>query len=316
MSMLLRFAIFYSQVSGEITIMWLVKEKQFKSIDSEVDFLALDVETANPSLASICQIGVAGFLGGRVVCEGSLLVNPEDWFDPYNVDIHGIQEEHVVDAPSFGLLSSSLNDLLEGKTCVIHTHFDRSAITQACVKHESLPPQCYWLDSAMVARRTWDSVSKSGYGLANLTKMLGIEFRHHDALEDAKAAGQIMFAAIQESGIPVSDWLGRVKNPIYPSHVKHEGNPDGPLFGEVLVFTGELTIPRGQAAQIAADLGCAVKSGVSKNISVLVVGDQDITRLAGHNRSSKHRKALELKAQGHAVRIIQEADFLAMLEST
>lgn len=250
--------------------MWLNEKKQFKSVNQDVDFLALDVETANPSLASICQIGVAGFLGEQIVYEDCLLVNPEDWFDPYNIDIHGIQEKDVINAPKFTHLSSSLNDLLMGKTCVIHTHFDRSAINQACVRYEALPPQCYWLDSAMVARRTWDSVSKSGYGLANLTKMLGIEFKHHDALEDAKAAGKVMCAAVKESGHPVGDWLHQVKKPIFPDAVKLEGNPDGLLFGEALVFTGELTIPRREAAQMAADLGCAVKSSVSTKVSLLV----------------------------------------------
>jgi len=48
-----------------------------------------------------------------------------------------------------------------------------------------------WLDTARVARRTWDAVARKGYGLANLASMLGIEFKHHDALEDAKATGLV-----------------------------------------------------------------------------------------------------------------------------
>lgn len=290
--------------------------QQFKPIDQDIDFLALDVETANPSLASICQIGVAGFKDGKVAYEDSLLVNPEDWFDPYNIHIHGISEEHVNGSPDFGKLVSSLNDLLNDKTCVIHTHFDRSAITQACTRYKAVLPQCSWLDSAMVARRTWESVSKSGYGLANLAQMLGIEFKHHDALEDAKTAGMIMCAAIEESSIHLDEWISRVKQSTLSNTTNLEGNPNGPLFGEALVFTGALTIPRRDAAKMAADLGCTVKTSVTKKVSMLVVGDQDITKLAGHNRSSKHRKALELKSQGHEIRIVQEGDFRAMLEAT
>jgi len=295
-----------------------LNKNHFKSVTGTVDFLALDVETANPSLASICQIGVAGFLGKQIVYEDSLLVNPEDWFDPFNVHIHGIQEQDVADAPNFRCLSPSLNDLLQGRMCVIHTHFDRSAITQACVRYETLPPQCSWLDTAMVARRTWDSVSRSGYGLANLTEMLGIKFQHHDALEDAKAAGQILCAAMEKSGSPLEDWLKRVKAPISGSYTKQvglEGNPDGPLFGETILFTGSLVIPRRQAGQMAADLGCSVKTGISKKISILVVGDQDITKLAGHSRSNKHRKALEMISEGQALRIVKETDFFSMMDS-
>jgi DNA polymerase-3 subunit epsilon len=40
-----------------------------------------------------------------------------------------------------------------------------------------------------------------------------------------------------------------------------------------------------------------------------VVGDQDVTRLAGHSKSSKHRKAEELIAKGVPIRILRESDF-------
>ena len=181
----------------------------------------------------------------------------------------------------------------------------------------SLPlPGCDWLDTARVARRTWDAVARKGYGLANLASMLGIEFKHHDALEDAKAAGQVLCAAVNESGIDAQAWLEKVNHRISGStRIKLEGSPDGPLFGEVVVFTGALTIPRSEAAKMAADIGCTVSSGVSKKISLLVVGDQDVTKLAGHQRSSKHRKTLDLINKGCEIRILRESDFFAMLDS-
>jgi DNA polymerase III subunit epsilon len=41
-------------------------------------FVAIDFETANASLASICQIGVAVFIDGQIVDEWETLINPED----------------------------------------------------------------------------------------------------------------------------------------------------------------------------------------------------------------------------------------------
>jgi DNA polymerase-3 subunit epsilon len=64
-----------------------------------MDFVALDVETANADCSSICQIGIAGFKGGRLNEEWSTLVNPEEDFDPFNVLIHGITKEMVEDSP-------------------------------------------------------------------------------------------------------------------------------------------------------------------------------------------------------------------------
>ena len=53
------------------------------------------------------------------------------------------------------------------------------------------------LDSARVARRTWENLAWKGYGLYNVCQYLGYEFAHHDALEDAKAAGHILINAIK-----------------------------------------------------------------------------------------------------------------------
>ena len=64
-----------------------------------MDFVVIDVETANPELGSICQIGVAIFSNGKFSESWSSLVNPEDYFDDFNVSVHGISEAMVSSAP-------------------------------------------------------------------------------------------------------------------------------------------------------------------------------------------------------------------------
>ena len=76
-----------------------------------------------------------------------------------------------------------------------------------------------------------------------------------------------------------------------------------------MVFTGALSIPRREAADLAAQIGCHIASNVTQKTTILVVGDQDIKRLAGHKRSSKHRKAEDLISNGQTIRIIRETDF-------
>jgi DNA polymerase-3 subunit epsilon len=194
-----------------------------------MDFVALDVETANADLASICQIGIATFQQGRIIDEFSTLIDPEDYFDPMNVYIHGITEDDVRNAPSYAQINEHMNAILDGQICATHTHFDRSAIHQSCSKNNVPAPDCSWLDTARVARRTWENVAHKGYGLAPLAEMLGIEFRHHDALEDAKTAGQILIAAISKSGLNPGDWLSRVKQPIDPSFSDPTGVQEIPM---------------------------------------------------------------------------------------
>ena len=48
---------------------------------------------------------------------------------------------------------------------------------------------------------------------------------------------------------------------------------------------------------------------MTKDTTLLVVGDQDLRVLHGHEKSSKHRKAEMLIAQGQSIRILGESDF-------
>jgi DNA polymerase-3 subunit epsilon len=275
-----------------------------------MDFIALDVETANADMSSICQIGLADFKNGLLQGEWKTYIDPEDFFDGMNISIHGIDESTVEGSPTLPDVTNRIYDYLDGRVVVCHTHFDRVAIQQACSKYNLRIPSCTWLDSARVTRRTWEQFAWSGYGLANVCDSLGYQFAHHDALEDAKAAAHILLAAIEKTGIDLNGWLKRIEQPIDPSNIiPREGNPEGNLFGEVLVFTGALHIPRREAADMATKVGCTVADGVTKDTTILVVGDQDVKKLAGHDKSSKHRKAESLIKKGQALRIIRESDF-------
>jgi DNA polymerase III subunit epsilon len=125
----------------------------------------------------------------------------------------------------------------------------------------------------------------------------------------------VLLAAVEATGLDIESWLKRVKQPIDPTNISsgsaimRDGNPEGQLYGEVMVFTGALQIPRREAADLAASIGCSVVEGVTKKTSLLVVGDQDVSKLAGKEKSSKHLKAEELIKKGQKIRIIKESDF-------
>ena len=87
----------------------------------------------------------------------------------------------------------------------------------------------------------------------------------------------------------------------------------GALAGETLVFTGALEVPRSEASGMAVRAGGTVSDSVGKKTTILVVGDEDLKKLAGHSQSSKHRKAEELQDAGQDIRIIGETEFLALV---
>ncbi len=283
-------------------------------------FVAIDVETANADMSSICQIGLVVFENGVLVSAWDTLVNPEAYFDQNNISIHGITREDVRTAPTFPEIEQELREILGTKIVACHTPFDKLAISRDLQKYGFPPLECTWLDTAKVARRAWTHLAPNGgYGLANLKVHLGLQFQHHVAVEDARAAGEILVRAIQETGISLEDWLARVEKPVAWSaasaKIIRAGNPDGMLFGAEVVFTGALCISRPKAAHLAAELGCNVSDAVTPSTTLLVVGRQNAYRLAGRDKSSKQRQAEELIQKGQALRIIGEDDFFQLVET-
>ena len=285
-----------------------------------MEFIALDVETANADIASICSIGLVHFRDGQIAGSLSTLINPRDHFDAVNIGIHGITPNAVASAPTIEAIYPQLSATLCPSVVVHHTHFDRTAFHKVSTKHGLPELTCRWLDSSSIARRAWPDCAQRGYGLADLGKKLNIVFKHHDATEDARGTGEVVLRAIASTGINLDQWLSLVTKPIkkkdenYEPCVAHSGNPDGPLHGEVIAFTGKLSIERDRAARLAAMAGCKIADNVSKKTSILVVGDQDIRVLNGHEKSSKQRKAEELIVNGAQLQIAGESDFQLLLK--
>ena len=172
----------------------------------KMDFVALDVETANADVGSICQIGLAVFKDGALNQEWMSLINPEEEFSYFNIKVHGLTAANVAQAPTLPEVAETLRTWLNRQVVVCHTMFDRRALTRAFAKYGLAGLDCRWLDSRHVARRTW--TSPDGYGLKVICGIIGHKFKHHDALEDAKAAGSLILAAGRETGLTLAAWLG------------------------------------------------------------------------------------------------------------
>lgn len=275
-----------------------------------MDFVAVDVETANPDVHSICQIGIVGFRHGKLVDSWQSLVDPQARFDRGNIAIHGIEPEAVKDAPTLAEVYDEIRTRFEDMIVASHTPFDRRAINGAAERYGLDMPSCRWLDTTKVVRRAWPEFAKKGYGLANLARRFEIVFNHHDALEDARAAGEVLLRAVKETGIPVEEWLVRTTTTSRKSTLTL--NRSGPLYGQIAVFTGVLHTPRREIARQAADAGCDVATALGETVTLLVVGGRNAPAAI---KSTKHRRAEQMVRRGHPLRIVGEAEFLRLLGS-
>lgn len=118
-----------------------------------------------------------------------------------------------------------------------------------------------------------------GHGLANPKRTLNLQFHHHDAGEDARAAAMVVLHAKLHLRLPFEELIKPASRKSYAAPITMDGDPKGALAGSVVVFTGALGMSCNEAAERAARVGMSVKPAVTKETTHLVVGDQDLTVL-------------------------------------
>ena len=168
-------------------------------------FIALDVETAGKTNGGICQIGLCFVSGTGSLQTYSVLIDPEEPFESFNTELHGISAETVKGAETFPTVYAALFDVLNTHYLVQHSTFDEKALTSACARYGLPMLTSHWTDSVKIARQAWPTLKNAGgHGLANLKKHLGLEFHHHDAGEDARASATVILKAEEVLGMPLS----------------------------------------------------------------------------------------------------------------
>ncbi|WP_368184942.1 exonuclease domain-containing protein [Aestuariibius sp. HNIBRBA575] len=180
---------------------------QTDPLPTNLRFIALDVETAAYDVASICQIGLAfvGFDGA--ITTHSAYIDPQMPFAAGNTRLHGISATTVQNAPSFADILPDLRPVLEAIPLVQHSRFDEKAFDAACRQADLPILKSRWSDSVAIARQAWPELKgNGGHGLANLKQVLNLQFKHHDAGEDARAAAQVVLKAEAAMGRKIH-WL-------------------------------------------------------------------------------------------------------------
>ena len=172
-----------------------------------MDFVAVDVETANADVGSVCAVGIAAVRAGRVEDVWERMLDPEAPVSPLNTQVHGMTAGDLAGLPRLSEAWGDIEERLANQIVVCHTMFDRMALTTAAERAGLRMFAARWLDSAGVARRTWPQFAGRGWGLASVAAYLGVAFEHHNAGEDARAAAEIVIRACVATGRSPGEWL-------------------------------------------------------------------------------------------------------------
>lgn len=304
----------------------------------DFDFIALDFETATQSFDSACSIGLAMVRGMKIVDTFySLIKPPRCQFDPNNIAIHGICPDDVNASPTLDDLFPKISQYFGQYAVLAHNaRFDMSVLKSSCT-WSSYIENFKYIDTVSLAK---DFVP-GHKDLLSCATFLGVPLsRHHNALSDAECCANIAIRCIEESGhsnlgslcfalpnVKIRSFKDLFEHSpskphFYPPTVRpSQLTPQGattdsshPLYGKTLVFTGELSLGRKDAMQMAINAGAFVRTSVSKKTDYLVVGRQDLSIVGDDGMSGKEEMAHAINEAGQAnIKIIDEHRFVALI---
>lgn len=160
-------------------------------------FVVFDVETPNCMNNRMSAIGITVIEDGELVDEFFSLVDPETHFDYFNVQLTGISEETVRNAPTFPELWAQIEPLMSSGLLVAHNAVFDMGVLRKCLSDYEIQwkPYVRYLCTVQMGRRVMPGMS---HKLNDLCCHYGICLDHHQAASDSRACAQILLRYLED----------------------------------------------------------------------------------------------------------------------
>lgn len=156
------------------------------------NFAAIDFETANQSLSSVCSVGIVIVRHGVVVDKYYSLIQPEpNYYSYYNTRVHGLTARDTDKARIFPKVWSEIVPLIEGLTLVAHNKsFDESCLKAVFRTYSMDYPDYEFKCTCQKSRKVLPNLPN--HQLQTVSEYCGFLLKdHHHALADAEACAMI-----------------------------------------------------------------------------------------------------------------------------
>lgn len=283
------------------------------------DFVAVDLETTGlcADYDDIIELGAVRYRDGVPVATYEQLVNPGYDIDEFITELTGITNDMLADKPPIGdVLPSFLAFLAEDILLGHNVNFDINFIYDSCGRLRLKPLTNDYIDTLRVSRRMLTDLKN--HKLDTVAAALQLSGRDlHRAAGDAVVAANIYLDLSQQPGFEPAMKKRWSSDPLKAAEITAApGNedPDNPLFGMCVVFTGTLEkMTRREAMQIVADIGGIPADSVTQKTNFLVLGNNDYCKSIKDGKSSKQKKAEKLILAGADLQIMPEAVFYDLI---
>jgi DNA polymerase III epsilon subunit family exonuclease len=198
---------------------------------SDVTFLVLDLETSGASASTgsaITEIAAVKVCGGDVKGTFQTLINPYTPLSPFIVELTGITDQMLAEAPSIETILPLLFEFMgspEESVFVAHNApFDISFLKAAATLHGYIWPDFRVLDTVKLARIVLTKDDVANYQLGTLAQYFDTHVApNHRALDDARATVDVLHGVIERLGtfdiFTINQLLGAGRKPAQKSRV-------------------------------------------------------------------------------------------------
>ena len=287
------------------------------------DYFGIDVETTglNPQHDRITEIAAVKVESGRIVDRFSSLVYSEVPIPPNVEQITGISNEMLSDAPTENEIIPRFLEYINYRDVVgYNVGFDIRFLKTAAERCGDFFCSDYF-DVLPLAKKCLPDLKH--YSLEDIARRLDIPVPvAHRALADAEttilcaSALRSMISPEEKKRVAIENYdFSKIQvdyDTLKPT--VDSVDPQNPLYGKRIVFTGELlSMTRAEACQYVVNHGGIAADKVTKGTSFLVVGDAGFPPNTDEAGSGKMKKADEWRSKGSAIQNITEADFFKMV---
>lgn len=168
-------------------------------------FVAFDVETPNRMSNRMSAVGITVVEDGKITESFYSLVNPETYFDYFNIRLTGINERAVTSAPTFPELWQRIEPMMSNGLLVAHNAVFDMNVLKRCLRDYEIDwkPYTRYICTVQMGRRLLPGMS---HKLNVLCDHYGIALDHHHADSDSSACAQILLKYI-EAGADIKQFI-------------------------------------------------------------------------------------------------------------
>ena len=154
-------------------------------------FTAIDFETA--TAYHPCSVGIGTVEEGIIVDEFVTLIQPpNNFYNPFNIQVHGIYPRDTANAKTFVEVFPEIEKRLKNRIVVAHNEsFDRNVLSKTMALHglnyEDLNIGSRWECTVKIYKAKGFKPAK----LSDCCRIMNIALEHHEALSDARACAKL-----------------------------------------------------------------------------------------------------------------------------